>query len=332
MRPRRLALALLAVSCLSGGRSALAIIIITNAPDANGAPYTVYQSTPPTAGPFANSGAQYEGTFAVPFGTFVGTAIAPDYFLTSSHVAPAVGAIFHYQGAGYSVLSDQDVGNGMTVVKVSGTFGSYAPLYGGSQASTVGQDVSLFGLGENVNVNAPLSGPDGKIQGYQAGSLPGMLTWGASQIASQGAQNGTNFLYGFFSPVAPYSNIGQSAFLLPGDSGGGEFINVNGRWELVGVNYGSTYNVTKTSTGAQYSAALFDLNGYTPSGGAAVTTNFPSEFADSSVPASYGAIVAITGVPEPGALTLLGGGLGLALAFGRSKRRGAVVAAGRDAT
>src|SRR5438552_53769 len=52
------------------------------------------RNTSPPSGSFYNAGWQWEGLF----GNFLGTAIAPHYFLTASHIGGNVGQSFTFQG------------------------------------------------------------------------------------------------------------------------------------------------------------------------------------------------------------------------------------------
>lgn len=122
------------------------------------------------------------------------------------------------------------------------------------------------------------------------------MGWGVNVVTSKGpvtvgttpvdAAFGTTFSTGLFSP--PYDGYeGQAS---TGDSGGGVFRMNGSRWELAGIMVG----VTPPFSG-QPASALFDY-GHT-------------YMAD--LPAYRDQIVAITAVPEPGALLLVAVGAGI---------------------
>jgi len=84
-----------------------------------------YNTTPPT-GALANSGWQYEGQW----GGFLGTPIAPQYFIAAHHVGGSVGQTFTFNGVAYTTTAYwDDPCSDLRIWKVNGTFPLYAPLY-----------------------------------------------------------------------------------------------------------------------------------------------------------------------------------------------------------
>jgi hypothetical protein len=84
-----------------------------------------YNTTPPT-GALADSGWQYQGSW----GDFLGTPIAPQYFIAAHHVGGSVGQTFTFQGRAYTTTAYWDNPNSdFRIWKVDGTFSSYAPFY-----------------------------------------------------------------------------------------------------------------------------------------------------------------------------------------------------------
>src|ERR1700753_2062526 len=59
-------------------------------------------TTAPT-GTLANSGWQFEGQWA---GAYTGTPIAPDYFITASHIGGSVGGTFTLNGVNYTTTAE----------------------------------------------------------------------------------------------------------------------------------------------------------------------------------------------------------------------------------
>ena len=68
------------------------ILFATGDPSAN--------TSAPT-GAYANSGWQYEGQF----GSFLGTVIGSNYFITTKHIGGSVGQIFVFNNVGYTTTA-----------------------------------------------------------------------------------------------------------------------------------------------------------------------------------------------------------------------------------
>jgi hypothetical protein len=84
-----------------------------------------YNTTPP-AGALQGSGWQYEGQW----GIFLGTPIAPQYFIAAHHVGGAVGQTFVFNGVNYTTTAYwDDPDTDLRIWKINGTFPIYAPLY-----------------------------------------------------------------------------------------------------------------------------------------------------------------------------------------------------------
>src|SRR4051794_13984028 len=82
---------------------------------------TAANASAPT-GALADSGWQFEGQF----GGFLGTAIAPTYFITAEHIG-AAGSSFIYNGKSYATTASYDDPNSdLRIWKVDGDLGSYA--------------------------------------------------------------------------------------------------------------------------------------------------------------------------------------------------------------
>src|SRR4051812_21036882 len=90
LTPRALVAAVLFASPIS------ALAIITNNPSS---------ATDYATAPSFDGGWQYVGQFS----SFVGTAIAPNYFITAKHIGQNVGQPFFYQGTAYTTTEFRDV-------------------------------------------------------------------------------------------------------------------------------------------------------------------------------------------------------------------------------
>ena len=85
-------------------------------------------NTAAPAGTLANSGWQYEGTF----GNYLGTPIAPHFFITAEHIGQDSDKLV-YRGANYTIVkSFDDPATDLRIYQVAQRFSLFAPLYTGS--------------------------------------------------------------------------------------------------------------------------------------------------------------------------------------------------------
>jgi hypothetical protein len=182
------------------------------------------RNTSAPTGALAGSGWQYEGQF----GAFLGTAIAPHYFITASHIGGSVGEPFTYNGQSYATTAlFDDPASDLRIWKVDGTLGTYAPL--DTTGPAAGQQIVLNGRGTQRGDAIVTS--TGQTAGWHWGTADGAQSWGVSTVAGtidRGPGVGT-LLRATFD--------GTNATVSSGDSGGGVFLNDNGAWRLAGVTY-----------------------------------------------------------------------------------------------
>jgi hypothetical protein len=309
-RPRPLTACWL-ICCLFAGSPARAVLFV-DSDDPN------FNSTAPVGG-YEHSGWQYLGYY----GSFLGTAIAPQYFITAQH--------FGFQGTsfiqdslftgGSSVSYSLDMtanggvgfwdiaGSDLRVYKINETFSSFAELYLGD---ATGQEAVLTGRG-GVRGDAILDGL-GDTMGWEHTDSDGVARWGTNQITGTTGSGAGTLVTSAFDPS------GGTAFeagLSSGDSGGGLFVQEGGSWKLAGVNFSvdGLFDTNDTpGDGGEFSASLFDMRGfYVGSDGAGwnlvppdLPDALPSNLYFSSVSANASAILAIVNVPEPGSLVLAG--------------------------
>ncbi|MFC5456612.1 hypothetical protein [Prosthecobacter fluviatilis] len=265
--------------------------------------------TAPT-GIFANSGWQYEGTY----GAYLGTMIAPQYFITAQHFGTQ-GTTFTQNGvfsggadvtynidtAANSGLGYWDIaGTDLRIFKIQETFSAYAPLYTG--ASELGMTMVINGRGGPRGADVLVSGV---LHGWQDTNPDGIARWGTNTVSSIYSSAVGDLLAASFSA----SGTAEEATLSNGDSGGGVFVNDGGIWKLAGINYSidgmfDTNNVS--GDGSDFNAALFDRGGlyqgsdsfgwtYIPD----LPLDNPSSMYASRISSSASSIMAITLVPEP---------------------------------
>lgn len=195
-------------------------------------------------GHWAGSGWQFEGRF----GAFLGTAIAPHYFITAKHLG-RVADTFVYHGANYTVTDEfADPKSDLLIFKVTGTFPSYAPLC--HLNNEVGQHLIVIGRGTQ-------RGPDrivgGKLVGWNYGPSDSVQRWGENNVARIVA----NRLYALFDQAG----LPEEAHLSAGDSGGAVFLNEGGTWKLAGINSDVDHFASGPGGGGPYDAAMFDERG-----------------------------------------------------------------------
>jgi hypothetical protein len=268
-----------------------------------------HNTTAPT-GTFANSGWQYEGTY----GAYLGTMIAPQYFITAQHFGTQ-GSTFTQSslfnggsdvtynidttangGAGYWDIAGTD----LRIFKIQGAFSTYAPLYTGS--SETGLTMEINGRGGPRGADVLIGGV---LHGWQDTTPDGTARWGTNTVSGIYSSAIGDLLTASFSA----SGTAEEATLSNGDSGGGVFVDDGGIWKLAGVNYSidgmfDTNNVI--GDGTDFNAALFDRGGlYQGSDSFGWTfipdlpLDNPSSMYASRISTSAASIMSITAVPEP---------------------------------
>lgn len=214
-----------------------------------------YNTTPPT-GTLTNSGWQYEGQW----GPFLGTPIAPHYFLAAQHIGGSVGQTFTFNGSNYTTTAYyDDPASDLRIWMVSGTFPTYAPLYSTNDE----QGKSLVVIGRGTQRGAPVmvastspgsTNSVNTLAGWMDGPSDGVMRWGVNQVDSAG---------GWLLEAAFTGTQGPNeGFLSPGDSAGAVFMQDNsGTWRLAGINYGIEGPFTTCTNGGEFFGAIFNEDG-----------------------------------------------------------------------
>jgi hypothetical protein len=213
-------------------------------------------TTAPT-GSLAGSGWQYEGQF----GSFLGTPVASNYFVTAKHIGGGIGQTFSFGGTDYTTIAVfPDPGSDLQIWQIGGTFSSHAPLYGGAVGSEVNLGLVVIGRGTQRG-NPVFVGNDSHLGGWLWGTADGVERWGTNVVGSIV----TDSTYGKLLRAPFDLSVGPNeAHLSSGDSGGAVFVFNNGttRWELAGINLGVDGPFSTSSNGAiQFNAAMFDTTG-----------------------------------------------------------------------
>ena len=242
------------VGLLSGGGAQAIIFFGTG--DAS------HNTTAPT-GALANSGWQWQGAW----GGFLGTAVAPGFFITAAHVSGGTGQPFSLNGVNYiAVASYLAPDADLRLWQVAGTFPSYAPYYTRPLERNPG--AVMFGRsaprGEAVFADG-VFGPE--LKGWLWGSGDYVQRWGTNTVATildatgtpvsnRGALPGDLLSFTFDADAGP-----DEATLAGGDSGGGVFFNDGGTWTLIGINRAVEGSFRLTAAGTTLAAAIFDRGG-----------------------------------------------------------------------
>ncbi len=223
-------------------------------------------------GPSANSGWQFEGQFD----GFLGTVIAPNYFITAKHIGGSVGDTFSFNGTNYTTTAVfPDPSSDLQIWRVSGTFPIQAPLYAGSPGSEVNLFLTVFGRGTQRG-NSVFVGPVSHQGGWLWGTSDAVQRWGTNVVGS--IVNDPT--YGALLRVPFNNNAGvNEGHLSVGDSGGAVFVYdmTTNRWELAGINLAVDGPFSTSSNGTNaFNAAMFDTTGLFVDGGSGTWVAAPN--------------------------------------------------------
>ena len=229
-----------------------------------------YNSAAP-AGALTNSGWQYQGQW----NGFLGTPVAPMFFLAAQHVGGSIGQVFVLNGFNYHTVAFADSTNSdLRVWQVAETFPFYAPLF--TATNEVGQHCVVFGRGTQRGEPIVI---DSQTNGWKWGASDGVQRWGENDIAS--VENDPTYgvlLRCTFDRAAPTTN---ECHFSSGDSSGALFIQDGATWKLAGINLGVDGPFSFDSFGSNaFQAALFDLRGLYASDGTdwiLIPANSPAE-------------------------------------------------------
>jgi hypothetical protein len=223
-----------------------------------------YNTNAPS-GTLTNSGWQYEGiwntSYALfghnfPAGNFLGTPIAPQFFISAAHIFGSTNNVFVFNGVTYHPVAQYTTFNSdLSIWQVAETFPYYAPLYAGSGETN--SPVVVFGRGTDRGAGVVVGG---LTNGWTWGGTNWVERWGQSTVTSV-----TNFGTGVgdLLQCAFVGGVGSNECALSyGDSGGGLFIENGSVWELAGVNHNADGPFSLTPDGSNsFSASMIDTRG-----------------------------------------------------------------------
>jgi hypothetical protein len=215
-------------------------------------------NTSEPTGALAGSGWQYEGSF----GAFLGTAIAPHYFVTAKHLGKGP-THFLFHGVNYPIVrSFADPNADLLIFEVSGALPLYAPLY--SRSDEVGKRLLVIGRGTQRGTERIVNG---QPCGWNWGASDSVQRWGENQVAG--------IVGGKLHVLFDKGGLPQEAHISAGDSGGAVFLSDGGVWKLAGINSDVDHFSSGASGGGPYEASLFDERGSYRSDGTLVTGDNP---------------------------------------------------------
>src|ERR1017187_1442315 len=136
---------------------------------------TNYNTSAPS-GALTNSGGQYEGSW----GNYLGTPIAPQFFIAANHVGGTTNDVFLCNGLAYHpVAAFKTFDSDLTIWQVRETFPSYAPLYTSSDETN--KHLVVFGRG--THRGAPVV-VDGLTNGWLWGASDNVQRWGENDVTA----------------------------------------------------------------------------------------------------------------------------------------------------
>ena len=257
-----------------------------------------FNTNAPT-GVLSGSGWDFQGDWL----SFLGTPIAPQYFITAKHIGGGIGNEFAFRGRSYVTDSFfEDPGSDLRIWHVTTEFPAFAPLY--FDAEELGKELVVFGRGRTRGAVVASNGGE---RGWLWGTADGLRRWGTNrvtEIEELGSGVGDLLSAEFNLQVSA-----TEAHLAVGDSGGAVFIRDDDAvWKLAGINYSVTGPYATDAFGnGSFEAALYDQSGffvestpqlYTPAVGAGA-------FQATRISAREEFIRNVTGIPEPSVVWLL---------------------------
>jgi PKD repeat protein len=217
-----------------------------------------YNTNAPT-GSLANSGWQYEGQWNTENGPFLGTPIAPTFFLAAQHVGGTANLNndqFVFSGVTYTVVTNfDDPSTDLRIWQVGQTFPSYAPLY--TASSEVGKTCVVLGRGYDRGAAVIVGGV---TNGWQWGNTVGVQRWGENTVSSIYTYSGYGqHLLAYFDR----NGITNECMLTAYDSSGGVFIQDGSTWKLAAINHAISDPFVSTNgvNGSGFNAAVVDYGG-----------------------------------------------------------------------
>lgn len=307
----------------------LAAVALTVSPTANAVLFYATGSTTHNVvdDPSDHLLAKYVGLF----GSFTGTPISSQYFLTSKHISTTP-TYLSLGGTTYNIVSGEegspegtrywtDSGSDLRIYKIAGTFpvDVIANLFASN--NEIGKTLTVFGRGTQRGDEVNLDGASvADLRGWFWGTGDGKLRWGEN-VVSGTSPYGSN-TDGLLRASFDRDGLANEAHLSIGDSGGPVFI----EGKLAGINYSvdGNWRHSTINNGVEFRGALFDAGGLEKGSGSSWRSipdeldDIPSSFYASRVSDRLDWIYSV--VPEPGTSTLVASLALVGLAVWRRRR------------
>jgi hypothetical protein len=203
-----------------------------------------YNTSEPT-GALTNSGWRLQGQW----GLYLGTPIAPTFFLAAKHVSGEGATNFTLDGFHYRLISIvSNPAADLVVCQVAETFPAYATLY--TNSNEAGRSCMVFGRGTQRGTPVIMNNT---TNGWRWGTEDRVLRWGSNRVEEVAG----DFLRASFDRAAG----SNECHLSVGDSSGAMFIQDGGEWKLAGIHYGVDGPFSNDTYGV-INAALLDRGGF----------------------------------------------------------------------
>jgi hypothetical protein len=218
-----------------------------------------YNTNAPS-GALTDSGWQYQGIWDTshlnfPVGKFLGTPIAPRFFVSTKSAFGQTNNVLVLNGVTFHPIAQYNSTNSDLIIwQVAETFPSYAPLYASSDESN--KPVVMFGRGTQRGSPVVVSG---QTNGWQWGTSDSVQRWGENDVSS--IRNGGVGVGDLLRCTFDAGGGSNECATSHGDEGGGVFIQTNGVWELAGVNYTSDGPFSNAVDNTMFFASLLDARG-----------------------------------------------------------------------
>ena len=214
-----------------------------------------FHNTSAPTGEYADSGWQWQGEW----GSYTGTPIGTNWFLSAQHVGGLIGDELILNGQRYRTTAFfDDPESDLRLWRVCQPFPSFAPLASATQE--LGKVCVIFGRGASRGAEVTVTNAGvAQLRGWMWAPGPGKLHWGLNRVSgfeSFGGSPGV-LLWAAFDAAGG----AEEAIAAVGDSSGGVFVSQNGRWELAGITYGVSGPFNYQPDGTAFNASLFDRRG-----------------------------------------------------------------------
>ena len=222
-------------------------------------------NTTAPVGELAQSGWELQGLW----GSFLGTPIAPQFFITARHVGGAVGNKFYLGPVEYTTVAYfDDPKSDLRIWKIRGRFTAFSALY--TRNDEVGKNLIVHGRGTQRGEEVTVAGFFAQERkGWLWGTPDGRNRWGENQVnvitsndpASNPSSSDNSSVRNLLKITFDAAGGPNEAHLSEGDSGGGLFIKDGAAWRLAGINLAVDGPYNTVNTGAGFRAAIYDEGG-----------------------------------------------------------------------